>query len=148
MTKFTFYAAKSKDESADGAFTWATPKLEKCLQIGSTMEFEHLYKKNPRRGRLLQAACRKFVQFWRRLQVWPGDGDPELTPKKIWEQHFEFLDILTTSASGTPGTDDCELVVGLPLTIITPYAHSWANHIGEQFETAKEVRKVVSKTSR
>lgn len=144
LTKFKFYAAKSKDESADGAFTWATPKLEKCLLIGSSMEFKQLYKRNPGRGALLQAACRKFVQLWRRLQVWPGDGDPSLTAQKIWEQHSEFLDILTTSCEDVPGTDEC-VMEGLPLSIITPYAHMWCNHIGEQFEASKAYAKYFQK---
>lgn len=140
MTKFKFYPAKSKDKSADGAFTWSTPKLDKCLQIASLMEFKQLYKKNPGRGALLQAACRKFVQFWKRLQVWPGDGDPSLSAELIWKQHVTFLDILTTSCEGVPGTDSLD-IVGLPLSIITPYAHMWCNHIGEQFEASKAYAK-------
>jgi hypothetical protein len=140
MKTFKFYSAKSKDESADGAFTWATPKLDKCLQIGAEMEFKHLYTRNPARGALLQAACRKFVYFWKRMQVWPGDGDSNLTKEKIFEQHSNFLEILTTEAEGVPGSDGVEMV-GLPLSIITPCAHMWANHVGEQFEASKALGK-------
>lgn len=136
MTKFKILATKKKKGSPDGGFTWRTPPLKKILLFASQVEFKHLYKRNPDRGQLLQSGLRRWAAMYLEVQVWPGDG-PELSCDDLFLKYSNFLADITEEAEGIPGMDDFKSK-GLPLSIITPYAHMWCNHTPEQYQESKK----------
>lgn len=139
----------SADEksSNSGKWGWRTLSFSQTKRAAHHFDFVKCYKKNPSRGERVQKIVRTWIHNWSQIyDSWPGDANPEWDADHIYEQNVSLVkemledDNVSDDEELLPGEDDHEPSL-FPSHIVTPYAHTWINHVGEQFIGAKVLSK-------
>ena len=145
INAFVFSVGRSKDKSAEGKWCHRTLSYQEVRKVLCEFNFEEGYNKRPSRGRSLQDSIRQWMLMIDDLQVWPGDG-PETNAEELFEKHSEFMIDLLDGGEGDPGEDGFE-ESGFPTHFMTPYAHTWVNHIGEMYDRSKKLAHLFSESA-
>lgn len=138
-------SSRGSDSSRAGKWCWRTPSFTQVKCIARNFDFVKAYPDHlEETAWQVQDIIRKWINSWTQLyETWPGDGDPELSADDIYDRHVELIRMATDAAGQEevePGED--EFVESLfPLHIITPYCHTFVNHLGEMWENSKELSK-------
>ena len=136
-------ASAGPESSKAGKWSWRTPSFTQVKSIARHFDFVKAFPPELEdKAWEIQDVIRKWINSWTELhETWPGDGDPELTEDDIHDRH---KDIITTATEARgdedvePGEDEFEESLW-PLHIITPYCHTFVNHLGEMWENSKEL---------
>jgi hypothetical protein len=92
ISSFKFYAvrAKSRDPSAEAKLAWRSLSYTQLFCVAEHFEVASGFRKNPEKGRRLQRAMRGFVDMYKEIVVWPGDG-PKVSDAAIFKANSELL---------------------------------------------------------
>lgn len=153
---FRMYAkGKHDDPSAETKLGWTGLSFVQVLDVAEHFDFQRGYGKHRAKGKILQETISNFCLMYKEIVVWPGDG-PEVSSQAIFLTNATLLakligisnpDEQTPAAEvqdeeGSSGYSDDSAEPGeeghvdnsFPLSTITPYAHMFCAHWGQQYE--------------
>lgn len=90
VTEFKFYGGKARDASAEAKLSWAGMSYTTLLRVAEHTDVASGFKKHPGKGARLQRALRGFLEQYKELMVWPGDG-PKVSELAIFKANSELL---------------------------------------------------------
>lgn len=134
---FKFAKAKVKDPTAINGYMMPAVGSDMIIRIASEFDFASGFRKEPERGSFFQKMIRKWVSYYREVQVWPGDG-PQVNADNLWKKYSRWARRLTRGGKGIPGRRGY-VAAGWPLhTIRTFYGHAWMNHVPEEYVRSRQ----------
>lgn len=139
---FAFKAAKSKDPSAVGAYTYRTLSYVDLVKVAEEFEFAPMFKKNPAKGMRMQHVLRDWIRFFRLTYCnYPGDG-PVVSADEMFAAHSQLYSALISGGDEEPGEseDDGEDdPASWPTKLIhTYYAHAFHSHVPELYQRSRQ----------
>jgi len=145
LSSFQFFmSTDSKDNTSSGKWSYKSLSYCSVLKVLQHFPFASMYRKShAKRGEWMEKRIREFHALYSSLNVWPGDG-PSLSMKQIYEKHSKFMKALVKPSSGLPGSRSFAKV-GLPQSVVTPYAHDFVHHVAEDYQTSKKFAKFFTK---
>lgn len=145
INSFEIKVGRSKDSSAEGKWCHRTLSYAEICRVAAEFDFASGYNKRPDRGALLQRKIREWILHYKDLQCWPGDG-PKKDMNELFDNYSDFMSELIEGGEGEPGEDGFE-EGGWPVHFMTPYAHTWVNHIPEMYDRSKALAHLFSKNA-